>query len=367
MQVKSIHTQTAENPKHRARMGFLDTTRAFAIALVLLQHIGKRNSELYFDFTATRIQIGQMGVMIFFACSGYVIPTSFERSPSLRRFWISRFFRLYPLYLSTLLVAYVASFWDLHTTSRNIDGKTWLLNITMIQTAFGRPNVMGIYWTLYWELVFYLAISILTILGIMKYPVFVSILVSSLLILRNFFTSDQYLLGWFALSIMFCGTVWRNWTIGKVKTWVLVLVTLLCAITGESILFHNLWGRGNPTGNGERSFAVMSAAWIGAIIVFALFMILGRQQYKWMENKILGRLGIIGFSVYLIQGLVLNLFKPFSSDELWLRSIVWTVLVIVISNLSYKYIEVPGIKIGRYINSKFSYNANPTPELNTQK
>lgn len=364
MQDKSSSTPAVTNSKPRERIGFLDTTRAFAIALVLLHHIGKRNSELYSNFTTNRLQIGQMGVMIFFACSGYVIPTSFERSPSLRRFWISRIFRLYPLYLSTLLVAYIASFWDLHTTSRNIDGKTWLLNITMIQTAFSRPSVMGIYWTLYWELVFYLAISVLTVFGVMKYPVFVSILVSSLLILRNFFTSDQYLLGWFALSIMFCGTVWRNWSIGKVKTWALALVTTLCAITGETVLFHNLWGRGDPAGNGEKSFAVMSAAWIGAILAFALFVTLGKKQFKWMNNKLIGRLGIIGFSIYLVQGLVLNLFKPFSNNELWLRSIIWTIAVIVISNLSYEFIEVPGTKIGRYINAKFSSKEKPKPKLN---
>lgn len=356
-EVDSIPATTSKKPKER--LGYLDATRAIAIALVLFHHIGKRNSDVYFEFTSTRIQIGQLGVMIFFACSGYVIPTSFERSPSLRRFWISRIFRLYPLYWATLLIAYVATFWDLHTTPRNITGKDWLLNITMIQTAFNAPNVLGIYWTLYWEIVFYVAVSIFTIVGLTKYPVFTSLLVSSLLIARNFITSEQYMINWFAISIMFCGTVWRYWNLGKVKTSVLAFVTFYTALTGEVILYHNLWGRGDISGNGERSFAVMSAAWIGAIIVFGAFIIMGKQQYNWMNNKTLGRFGIIGFSVYLVQGLVLNLIKPFPNDMLWLRSISWVVIVIILANLSYEYIEVPGVKLGRWVNSKFT---NKTPQ-----
>ncbi len=43
-------------------------------------------------------------MVVFFLCSGFIIPVSLERQGSLRRFWIRRLLRRYPLYwLSVVL------------------------------------------------------------------------------------------------------------------------------------------------------------------------------------------------------------------------------------------------------------------------
>jgi peptidoglycan/LPS O-acetylase OafA/YrhL len=42
---------------------------------------------------------GQYGVFVFFLVSGYIVSASLERKGSVRGFWMSRVFRLYPLYL----------------------------------------------------------------------------------------------------------------------------------------------------------------------------------------------------------------------------------------------------------------------------
>jgi peptidoglycan/LPS O-acetylase OafA/YrhL len=39
---------------------------------------------------------------VFFLVSGYIVPASLERRGSVRGFWVSRVFRLYPLYLFAL-------------------------------------------------------------------------------------------------------------------------------------------------------------------------------------------------------------------------------------------------------------------------
>ncbi|MBX6766364.1 MAG: acyltransferase, partial [Actinomadura rubrobrunea] len=46
---------------------------------------------------AGRFDPGHYGVLVFFLVSGYIVPASLERHGSVRAFWISRFFRLYPL------------------------------------------------------------------------------------------------------------------------------------------------------------------------------------------------------------------------------------------------------------------------------
>jgi peptidoglycan/LPS O-acetylase OafA/YrhL len=40
--------------------------------------------------------LGLYGVFVFFMVSGYIVPASLERRGSVRGFWVSRVFRLYP-------------------------------------------------------------------------------------------------------------------------------------------------------------------------------------------------------------------------------------------------------------------------------
>ena len=48
---------------------------------------------------------GRFGVALFFLISGFVIPFSFKEPRPLLRFALSRFFRLYPAYWLSLMLA----------------------------------------------------------------------------------------------------------------------------------------------------------------------------------------------------------------------------------------------------------------------
>jgi len=50
---------------------------------------------------------GQYGVFVFFLVSGYIVPASLERQGSVRGFWVSRVFRLYPLNLLLMVAVFV--------------------------------------------------------------------------------------------------------------------------------------------------------------------------------------------------------------------------------------------------------------------
>ena len=58
------------------------------------------------------INPGDYGVFVFFIISGYIVPASLERRGSVRAFWVSRIFRLYPLYL--LAVGLAVLLWTIH-------------------------------------------------------------------------------------------------------------------------------------------------------------------------------------------------------------------------------------------------------------
>ncbi|GAA4586528.1 peptidoglycan/LPS O-acetylase OafA/YrhL [Actinoplanes octamycinicus] len=147
----------------RSRLTWLDALRGYAAAVVALFHLSPQVIGLdrhmaifrHFDF-------GRYGVLLFFLVSGYVIPMSLERHGSLRRFWIGRVFRIYPAYLlaigAGLLLAAVG--WQrLHRTLHTDTTASVLGHATMLQDLLGLRGVVRPFWTLSYEMTFYLIVA----------------------------------------------------------------------------------------------------------------------------------------------------------------------------------------------------------------
>ena len=87
------------------RLAWLDVLRGLAALAVVFNHFG------YFVPAGLKnpvnhwVNPGDYGVFVFFLISGYIVPASLERKGSVRTFWVSRLFRLYPLYLLAVAVA----------------------------------------------------------------------------------------------------------------------------------------------------------------------------------------------------------------------------------------------------------------------
>jgi peptidoglycan/LPS O-acetylase OafA/YrhL len=100
---------------------------------------------------------------VFFLVSGYIVPASLERKGSLRAFWTSRGFRLYPMYAAALVLAAIA-YWNRFGTIRGAEHHplqsvmSWLLMLPNLLTG---PNVPNVTWTLSYEMVFYLLLAAL--------------------------------------------------------------------------------------------------------------------------------------------------------------------------------------------------------------
>ncbi len=99
---------------------------------------------------------GFLGVELFFLISGFVIcMTAWGRTP--KQFLISRVARLFPAYwfatVATSVFVLVAGVTWLRL-GRGLD--RFLTNLTMLQHPLNVPDVDGVYWTLWCELVFYL-------------------------------------------------------------------------------------------------------------------------------------------------------------------------------------------------------------------
>lgn len=137
------------------RLAFLDAARGIAALMVVLHHLNVPGTvHALGDF-------GRSGVLLFFVISGYCIFLAVERyrEQKLRTFLMRRAFRLYPAYWVSIAAAYFL-------TESSEPDSVFLINITMVQAAFGVPNVIGVYWTLFVEILFYGIVCALIVLGL---------------------------------------------------------------------------------------------------------------------------------------------------------------------------------------------------------
>jgi len=107
---------------------------------------------------------GWTGVELFFMISGFVICMSgWGRKPA--DFFVSRVVRLVPAYWAAIaLTALVLIVFP--RLSSGVRPSVVLTNMTMVQSAYGVPNLVPAFWTLFVELTFYLLFGIVAIGGV---------------------------------------------------------------------------------------------------------------------------------------------------------------------------------------------------------
>lgn len=145
------------------RIALLDCGRFVAAIAVLGYHYffnGIANGKIATLSHSPEIvefaKYGYLGVEFFFIISGYVIFFS-AQNRSASEFAVSRAVRLYPAFwAAVLLTSFVASFWG--GTHMGVYGWQIVANFTMIPEALGVALVDGVYWTLQFELEFYLLV-----------------------------------------------------------------------------------------------------------------------------------------------------------------------------------------------------------------
>ena len=127
-----------------ARLDFLDNLRGIAALAVFLSHAGHKVSPAFRTYLEPYFNLGSWGVVLFFLCSGFILPLSLERQGSLGRFWVRRFFRLYPLYwINVAIIAMIGQ----GEPGMVLSGpptqsiRIFLANLTMFQAFMGFPHL----------------------------------------------------------------------------------------------------------------------------------------------------------------------------------------------------------------------------------
>jgi peptidoglycan/LPS O-acetylase OafA/YrhL len=172
----SRHTARLREPDNRIdqRNNFNLLRLIFAL-MVVLQHCGNLSGARYYEHIPYALS-GAVAVPAFFVVSGYLIFLSYERSKSLRDYFIRRARRLYPAYFTAVVLAAVMCFFFSDLTVWNYFGSksiyTYLAaNLTFLN--FASPELPGVFgshphrevngalWTIKIEVMFYASVPIL--------------------------------------------------------------------------------------------------------------------------------------------------------------------------------------------------------------
>lgn len=396
-----------------ARLGWLDALRGIAALSVAVYHLALpflwiphgRRVPYYLD-------PGIFGVMLFFLVSGYIIPASLERRGDVRGFWAGRFFRIYPVVILTV----VGSLLILPRNYAVVQGWAFdhpLLTLAgngmMIQDMMGVTNVIGVMWTLTYEMLFYYFVTALFVMGwhrrsapiAIGFAAFALVLGSWLALgtisvdlaatrhlvaaggavvvmaMVCIFSGRADLARWGGILLgslglvlillnsrstafetmiifatMFAGTVLYRMEHGQIDRLPAILCCVFVAAAG--FLSGYLYNFGPALWRTwSESWMSFSYAYLAAWVVFAVGMLLRKRRFP----RALSWLGAVSYSVYLLHNPLIHgmnwMLEGHAPITGWkdrsLQLIGFTVALLVISYLSYRLVEIPFQNLGRRV------------------
>ncbi|MFS1297540.1 acyltransferase family protein [Streptosporangium longisporum] len=374
-------------PASAARLAWLDALRGLGAVAVMLEHL------LPWFMPSLRpywFNLGMYGVLVFFLVSGYIIPVSLERRGDVRAFWISRVFRLYPIYLLVVAGVLVAAIWMPVREQVPRDLSSVLAHATMLLDVVHRGGLADTMWTLSYEMVFYLIVTALFVGGghrasgtiavafgtvavvaglvltgpllqgpwpaLVSGPVFLAGL--ACLLGGRFRRSAAYVLGAMALvllifsgfvpwlgavilAVMFAGTAIRRWEEGAGGLVPVAVTAVLVGVTPVWAPQAGWWW-------------VQPGPWLATMALAGATFAGGMALRGRGLPRFLVWLGLVSYSVYLLHHPLLRIFHAVVGDvraagqavQLSL-SAVFVLMVLGLSLLTYRYVELPMQRLGR--------------------
>ncbi|MCB2078415.1 MAG: acyltransferase [Novosphingobium sp.] len=316
--------------KHRIE--HLDAMRGIAALLVVVQH-GLERTTQYFDapwIVLDAVNLGRFGVVLFFLISGFVIPFSFRGDQPIRNFAISRTFRLLPaLWLSVALLLLVKGPAPLDVV---------IANMAMIARPLGLPELSGVYWTLSYELGFYIVCALV----FWKGSIFDHRLQTGAitLLLACCFLWGIY--SWIYFCYMFLGMLMRlaflEGNEGAKRLW----KTYALLLAGSAILLTM-----QSPGSMFLKPVATTVAMVLPIAIFTAAIAWKPDVPGWLVW-----LGKISYSVYLLQSIALHACKPLAAVSIPLYLSASIAMVIAMAALSYQLVEEPLNRFGKRLTRK---------------
>jgi peptidoglycan/LPS O-acetylase OafA/YrhL len=337
---------------------YIDSIRGIAIIGVIIVHCIQFGSEMYLfpSFIMRLIDFGKYGVQLFFIASAFTLFNSGklrvvnEDRPNIY-FFIRRFFRIAPMYylgivLWTIIFLYVEK--RDHISIYNI-----VSNVFFVHGI--RPQWINNYvsggWSITVEVSFYLLLPLLfaRIRTLNTAVQFFSLTLIGSIILNNFLEGsvlDRNLFLYYylpnQLPVFAIGVICYFLIIGPREK--LGLKSLLFLLFTAIVCYY----------------LSVPEHIVFSIVFLILILILSRKEFKLVVNRFTCFVGKISYSMYIVHSLIFvfmqeisilnylpvnNVFTGFINYLI--RFLIVLLLTVLISGVTYKYIEVTFQNIGK--------------------
>lgn len=340
------------------RLDHLDGLRGIAALLVVHQHLVEHWARAAPDAAAVHahlawlyayLDLGKLGVVAFFAISGFIVPASFRGDSPRIGFIVSRLCRLFPAYwLAVVLAALLMPVFAGQPAST----AQTLANLSMMPALWGQSDLLGIFWTLRIEWVFYGLCLLLFSLGRMHsatttHRLGMAMLAFALLAapLRAAGVAAVPVALPLYLAVMLQGHLMRlallERDVEAARRWPAQLLALC-------ILIPVCWALAYDDDTHKESVLADCSAFVLGLLLFA-----GCVTRRYLGARVLSYLGRISYGIYLFHPLALAVFitswqQPlWDTDQLALRAALALVTTLVIAHLVLHGLEQPAVQLGR--------------------
>ncbi|MEO8882199.1 MAG: acyltransferase [Devosia sp.] len=341
-------TATIATSKDSGRLAFLDGWRAIAVFVVIQSHlIGFRHDPAWLKLLGRWMPAGQIGVLIFFFISGFVISrgalAEIDKTSafSLPAFYIRRAFRIIPplvLYLVVCLGLGALGLVDFHINNA-IPAFFYVCNIGPLNQCVW---LAGHTWSLAFEEQFYLLFPILISLFILHRRPFIPHLVIVLAFCLAPLIFPVSYIGWFSFVLTYA------------------LFTGGCLAARYEAVIARVFVRYANIGFAVAAVAILVTPFTLPVPILADYypltfivtipvMVLcsgwahGAVRTV-LSNRVLGYLGRISYSIYLWQELATS--ELFRNQSL-LVELAAIVGIVALSAVLFEVMEKPLIQLGR--------------------
>ena len=341
LRIRSLADAYEEVGRHAP--GF-DTLRAVAASAVVLHHATGLSMDLLagdplFAFSRGYTTIGFFAVSFFFCISGFLVTPGLAANGDWIGYLSRRFMRIVPLLAvvvaaTALVIGPLATRLPLETYFSDPQSWSYFRNITTslslelpgVVTQEGTNRVNEALWTLRYEVLCYLLLAALAILGLLarRWLVLILWLAASTLTAVTFETQGAQSSQFFNLAHLF-------------------------AYFGAGVLLY-LFAPRVPVSAGLAMLAAILLAavlWLGLGAVFAppltayLCVALGLVRFPWSDRA--ARFDI-SYGIYLWHGPVMAMLIEYNAFADWRTFFVATMgATVVLSALSWTFVEAPSL------------------------
>lgn len=344
-----------------SRFETIDSMRGFLAVFVFVHHAAIWYQYFHIDKWAAPPsnfynQIGQTSVVFFFMITCYLFVTKLlntEEHPfDFRSFFLSRIFRLVPMYFFALFIMVAIIFsmsnWELLTGTKEFMHS---LSDWGVFTIFRAPHLnkqtltdqisAGVVWSLPYEWLFYFSLPFISLFISRKKPSFIYLLVGWILIYlinNNIDIKNYHLYSFFGGAIAPFIQKYAPSRYHFDNVFISILIVLCFLYIGR---FHT------PHLNPPK---------IAAIIIFT-FIALGNTFFGILKSTTLKFMGEISYSTYLIHGIVMftayyffvgfDKMKLISETKYCLLVFALSPIIVIFSFFTYRFVEKPGIAFGK--------------------